>query len=126
MAVPGHDATGLNGQFPEAQLAILDIGRLFFQVDRAERDVGDADRLEVDLLAHIGLHLVGRAFAGEGRSRSEDARDRQGREQRMRSFAGLEHVMISFGRLGRWPRPRLIWPATAAISLRWLQEGNAW
>src|SRR5262245_36374586 len=34
MAVPGHDAARLDGQFPEAQLAILDIGRLLFQVGR--------------------------------------------------------------------------------------------
>src|SRR5262245_23614351 len=59
VAVPGHDAAGLDGQFPEAQFAILDVGRLLFQVDRAERDVGDADRLVVDLLAHVGLHLAG-------------------------------------------------------------------
>ncbi len=31
MAVPGHDAAGLDGQLAEAQLAIPDIGRLLFR-----------------------------------------------------------------------------------------------
>ena len=72
MAVPGHDAAGLDGQLAEAQLAALDVGRLLVEIDRAERDVGDADRLEVDHLAGVGLHLVGGAFAGEGARRGRD------------------------------------------------------
>ena len=82
MAVPRHDAAGFDGQLAEAQLAILDIGRLLLQVDRSQRDVGDADRLEVDLLAGIGFHLVGRAFAGEGRRRREHAGDTEHCEKR--------------------------------------------
>src|SRR5206468_11290550 len=60
MAVPGHDAAGLDRQLAEAQLAIPDVGRLLLEVDRAERDVGDADRLGVDHRANVGLHLAGR------------------------------------------------------------------
>ena len=66
MAVPGHDAAGLDHQLAEAQLAIPDIGRLFLEVDRAKRDVGDADRLGVDHRADVGLHLARRAFARNG------------------------------------------------------------
>ena len=65
MAVPGHDAAGLDGQLAEAQLAILDFGGLLFEVDRAEGDVADADRLESTISRTFALHLVGRAFAGK-------------------------------------------------------------
>src|SRR4051794_8130653 len=65
MAVPWHDAAGLDRQLAEAQLAVLEVGRLLLEIDRAERDVGDADRLVVDLLAGIGFHLDGGAFAGQ-------------------------------------------------------------
>src|SRR6266404_3677302 len=43
MAVPRHDAAGLDRQLAEAQLAILDVGGLLLEIDRTERDVGDAD-----------------------------------------------------------------------------------
>ena len=66
MAVPGHDAAGLDRQLAEAQLAIPYFRRLLLEVDRAERDVGDADRLVIDLLADVCLHLAGRTFAGHG------------------------------------------------------------
>ena len=62
MAVPGHDATRLDRQLSEAQLSIPDVGRLLLEIDRAKRDVGDADRLGVDHRTDVGLHLAGRAF----------------------------------------------------------------
>src|SRR5882724_643357 len=49
MAVPRHDTTGLDRQLAKAQLAIPDVGGLLLEIDRAERDVGDTDRLVVDL-----------------------------------------------------------------------------
>src|SRR5205823_6264141 len=67
VAVPGHDAAGLDRQLAESQLAILEVRRLLFEVDRTQRDVGDAERLEVDLLAGVGFHLVGGTFAGKCR-----------------------------------------------------------
>src|SRR3954453_14337524 len=45
VAVPRHDAAGLDRQLAEAQLAILQVRGLLLEVDRTERDVGDADRL---------------------------------------------------------------------------------
>ena len=35
MAVPRHDAAGLDRQLAEAQFAILDIGRLLLEIDRS-------------------------------------------------------------------------------------------
>ncbi len=63
--MPGNDAAGLDRQLAEPKLAVLEMSRLLFEVDRSKRDIGNADRLEVDLLAGVGLHLIGRAFAGE-------------------------------------------------------------
>lgn len=51
MAVPRNDPAGLDGHLAKAQFAILDLGGLLFQIDRPERDVGDADRLIIDLRA---------------------------------------------------------------------------
>src|SRR5262249_47845328 len=42
VAVPRHDAAGLDGQLAEAELALLDIGRLLLEVDCREHRVGDA------------------------------------------------------------------------------------
>ena len=72
VAVPRHDAAGLDRQLAEPQFAILQMRRLLFEIDRTQRDVGDADRFEVDHLAGVGLHLVGGAFAGEGGRRRGD------------------------------------------------------
>src|SRR5882672_4338298 len=66
VAVPWHDAAGLDRQLAEAQLAVLEVRRLRFEVDRTERHVGYADRLEFDFLTGVRLHLVSRAFAGKG------------------------------------------------------------
>src|SRR5712691_6341821 len=66
VAVPWHDAAGLDRQLAEAQLAVLEVRRLLFEVDRTQSHVGYADRLEFDFLAGVGLHLAGGTFAGEG------------------------------------------------------------
>jgi hypothetical protein len=66
MAVPGHDATGLDGQFAEAELAALDMRGLLAQVDGAKRHVGNAHRLVVHHRMGVGFHLVDRTFAGPG------------------------------------------------------------
>jgi hypothetical protein len=66
VAVPWHDAAGLDRQLAEAQLAVLEVNRLLFEVNRTERNVGYADRLEVDFLAGVCFDLVGRTFASEG------------------------------------------------------------
>src|SRR6266849_136613 len=66
VAVPWHDAAGLDRQLAEAQLAVLEVRRLLFKVDRTQSHVGYADRLEFDFLAGVGLHLAGGTFAGEG------------------------------------------------------------
>src|SRR6266545_6186146 len=65
VAVPWHDAAGLDRELAEAQLAVPEVRRLLFEVNRAQRHVGYADRLEFDFLAGVGLHLVGGTFAGE-------------------------------------------------------------
>ena len=57
MAVPRHDAAGLDHQLAEAQLAVLDLGGLLFEIDRAERRVGDADRLESTISRALGFIL---------------------------------------------------------------------
>src|SRR5882724_11100408 len=67
VAVPWHDTAGLDRQLAEAQLAVLEVRRLLFEVDRTECHVGYADRLEFDFLAGVRLHLVGGTLAGEGR-----------------------------------------------------------
>jgi len=74
MAMPRHDATRLDRELAEAQLAIPDVGRLLFQIDRAERDVGNADRLVVDHLPRVRLDLVRRTFTGEHGVRREQER----------------------------------------------------
>src|ERR1700745_1286765 len=48
MAVPRHDAAGLDSELAEAQFTALDMGGLLAEIDRTERDVADADRLGVD------------------------------------------------------------------------------
>src|SRR5882762_398368 len=48
------------------KLAVLEVRRLLFEVDRTQSHVGYADRLEFDFLAGVGLHLAGGTFAGEG------------------------------------------------------------
>src|ERR1043166_1231009 len=67
MAVPWHDATRLDHEAAEAQLAVLDIRRLLGEVDGAEHRVGDAFGLEGDWLAGVWLHLIGGGGAGPGR-----------------------------------------------------------
>ena len=57
VAVPRHDAAGLDRQLAEAQLAILDMGGLHLEIDRGEYHVGHADRLVVDRLAALGFIL---------------------------------------------------------------------
>src|SRR5262249_4756699 len=112
MAVPGHDAAGLDGQLAEAQLAALDMRRLLAEVDGAERDVGNANRLMVDHLLRVRPGLVGRTFAGEYRRRRKRqcAENREARPDRARQCAMLEH-----GILPCWPQPR--WsPAMAGAS----------
>src|SRR5205085_1782942 len=66
VAMPRNDAAGLDRQLAEAQLAILDVGGLLLEVDRAKRDIGYADGLVVDLLANVCLYLVGGTFPGDG------------------------------------------------------------
>src|SRR6516165_5487890 len=100
MAVPGHDAAGFDGQFSEAQLAPLDVSRLLAQVDRAERDVGDADRLVIDHLTGIRLDFVGGAFAGErgGRGRERNGNgtcDAESLPDLARRYGKLEHMVVS-------------------------------
>src|SRR3954452_8694666 len=97
MAVPGHDAAGLDGQLAEAQLAAFDMRRLFAEVDGAERDVGDADRLVVDHLLRVRLDLVGRAFAGGDwlRRECQYAEDGQAGPDRTRQCVMLEHRDVS-------------------------------
>src|SRR4051812_20286812 len=65
VAVPRHDAAGLDGELAETQLAAFDVRGLLAEIDGAERRVGDADRLVVDHLAGIGLLLAGGTFAGD-------------------------------------------------------------
>ena len=80
MAMPGHDAAGLDGELAEAQLAALDMGGLLAEFDGTERDVADADGLIVDLLARVGFHLVGGAFArNRGRRGNHRSGDRDGK-----------------------------------------------
>ena len=95
MAVPGHDAAGLDGELAEAQLAALDVGWLLAEIDRAERDVGEADGLMVDHRADVGLHLVGGAFAGDGARRYGNRRKKAGENEAPLQGARIipEHVM---------------------------------
>ena len=47
MAVPRHDPAGLDHELAEAQLAALDLRRLLFEIDGAERRIGDACGLRI-------------------------------------------------------------------------------
>src|SRR5262249_21657861 len=42
VAMPGHDAAGLDRELAESQLAVLDVRRLLLEVDGGEHCVGDA------------------------------------------------------------------------------------
>ena len=64
MAVPRHDAAGLDHHLAEAQLAAGDLRLLLAEIDRAERGVGHALGRMIDRLGGIRHALVGRAFAG--------------------------------------------------------------
>src|SRR5216684_3911905 len=80
MAMPGHDAAGLDGELAEAQLAALDMGGLLAEIDGTERDVAEADRLGVDHGANVGFHLIGGAFArNRGRRDNHRSGDRDGK-----------------------------------------------
>src|SRR5258707_7251552 len=64
VAVPWHDAAGLDRQLAEAQLAVLEVRRLLFEVDRTQSHVGYADRLEFDFLSGVRHHPARRAIVG--------------------------------------------------------------
>src|SRR5437868_2063973 len=80
VAVPRHDPAGLDRQLAETEFTALDVGRLLFEVDRSQGNVGDADRFEHHFLAGVGFHLVGRAFTCEG-GRSHGGRSGDGEGQ---------------------------------------------
>src|SRR3974377_2166016 len=42
VAVPRHDAAGLDGELAEAELALLDVRRLLFEIDGGKHGVGHA------------------------------------------------------------------------------------
>ena len=75
MAMPGNDATRLDGELAHAEFAVLDLGRLFRDVDHGDHGVGDTDGLHVDGLAGIRLLGVGGALTGE-----RGGRERAGRQ----------------------------------------------
>ena len=114
VAVPGHDAAGLDHELAHAQAAILD-ALLLVHVDRGDDCVGDADRLQVDGLAHIGLGLVGGAFAGlrggNGEACAGDDAGKQGIAAEPAFLFEQEHLRFSFW-LGRRPK------GTAAVDAR--------
>src|SRR5581483_3341325 len=63
VAMPRDDAAGGYGHPTEAQFAALELGHLLAEIDRTERRIGDADRLEIDRLAGVRHALIGRALA---------------------------------------------------------------
>jgi hypothetical protein len=69
--VPWHDAHRLDRELAHAEQAVLDVERRLGDVDRGDHGVGDADRLEVDRPAGVGLLRIGRAFAGKGGGSNE-------------------------------------------------------
>src|SRR5262244_974412 len=75
MAVPGHDAARFDGQLAEAELPVLDRGRLLLEIDGGERRVGDTLGGMGCRLASIGFDLVGRALAGTCRRKTEGHHD---------------------------------------------------
>src|SRR6266702_4063747 len=112
VAVPWHDAARLDRQLAEAQFAVFEVCGLLLEIDRTQSHVGDADRLEVDLLAGVYFHLVGGTFAGKrGRRRrdrsGDDTGEREALPERAWIFGMLEHVGVS----SVLPWPRMIWPA---------------
>src|SRR6516162_9165726 len=94
VAVPGHDAAGLDRELAEPQLAILDVRRLLLEVDGGEHRVGDALAGVGGRRARVGLEFAGRAFAG-GRHRHTGER-RASRDSRQDDAAAardtIEHV----------------------------------
>src|ERR1043165_2200749 len=65
VAVPRHDAAGLDGELAEAQLAALRRDVFVREIDRAERRIGHAVGRRIDRRAYVRLLLIRRAAARE-------------------------------------------------------------
>src|SRR5262249_5154446 len=63
VAVPRHDAAGLDHKFADALHASFRLDRFLAEVVRRENRVADAGSLEITRLADVGLDFVGRTFA---------------------------------------------------------------
>ena len=72
VAVPGHDAAGLDLQLAHAHQMAFQRHLLAGEVDLRQDLVGHALGGGSDRLGGIGAHLVCRAFAGEGGSREAE------------------------------------------------------
>src|SRR6516225_372602 len=58
VAVPRHDAAGLDGELAEAELTLLDVCRFLLEVDGGKHGIGDALASVGDGLARIRFHLI--------------------------------------------------------------------
>ena len=65
MAVPRHDAAGLDGELAEAELTLLYFCRLLLEIDGGKHGIGDALASVGDGLARIRFHLIRRTTAGK-------------------------------------------------------------
>lgn len=66
VAMPGHNAAGLDRKLAQAELAILHHGRFLREVDGADHGVDNAFGGEISWLGRICHLLVSRAGAGQG------------------------------------------------------------
>jgi len=109
----------------EAQLAPLNVGGLLLQVDRAERSVGYANRLVINLFTSARFYLADRAFA---RDRRRCRRNRPGKREAEPERAWvcdlLEHVVSPLLVPCVHALAHMVRPAMRSASLDSLVEGN--
>src|SRR4051794_37040141 len=74
MAVPRHDAAGLNDELAQAQAPVGEVDLLLCEFDVAQHSVRDVLRLHLAAGPRARAHLVGRALAGLRRRRGQERR----------------------------------------------------
>jgi len=97
VAVPWHDAAGLDRELAEPQLAVLDVCRFLLEVDSGEHRIGDTlGRLSIRR-ARVDFHLVRRALAGDGRRQARErgtpyhTRENQASAEALTGDDAIEH-----------------------------------
>src|SRR6516225_11665227 len=113
VAMPRHDAPWFDRKLAEPELALLDVCRLFFEIDGGQHGVGNALARVGDRLTCVGFHFVGRAATGKrGRHADQRRPSRDAGQNNVSAEASgarhaIEHVRVSS--VGASPGGRLWW-----------------